>query len=449
MMLSSKYLKEKLSKAPSWLISVYAALCAFGVYFSMYAFRKPFTAAGFDGLEFGHIRYKVWLVTAQVIGYALSKFYGIRFISSMKSDKRANTIVILILSSWLMLLLFAVTPMPYNIVFLLLNGFPLGMVWGLVFNYLEGRRSTEFMGAVLSISFIFSSGVVKSVGKTLIAEHYANEFWMPFVTGAFFVVPMVLFTWLLDQVPPPSDADIRQRTIRKPMTKQERKIVIRTFLPGLFIIVLTYALLTIVRDFRDNFSNELYNELGLGKNPAIFSQTEIPISLFLLLAMSLLILVRSNMKAFMINHLIIVLGYVIALVSTLLFQVHYVSPFAWILLVGLGLYMSYVPFNCLYFERMIASFKMTSNFGFLMYIADSFGYLGSVLILFVHEFMSVQLPWVTFFSNMIFIVCAIGIGGTIISALYFRKKYESLTTVNPNVVEEIEINENSKALFSM
>jgi Family of unknown function (DUF5690) len=130
----SSSLQKSLIKLPRWLLSLYAAVCSFCVYFCMYAFRKPFTAAGYEGLSFLHIDYKIWLVTAQVVGYMLSKFYGIKFISSMHGEKRANTIAILILFAWLALLFFAITPMPYNIIFLLLNGFPLGMIWGLVFS---------------------------------------------------------------------------------------------------------------------------------------------------------------------------------------------------------------------------------------------------------------------------------------------------------------------------
>lgn len=304
---------------PAWFISVYAAVCSFCVYFCMYAFRKPFTAAGFSGLLFLNIDYKVWLVSAQLIGYMLSKFYGIRFISAMPPNKRANTIVVLIVFAWLSLLLFAITPSPYNIIFLLLNGFPLGMIWGLVFSYLEGRRTTEFMGAVLSVSFIFSSGVVKSIGKNLVLNHHITEFRMPFYTGSFFLIPLFLFTWLLNHIPPPTEKDIQLRSIRKPMTKQERKNFIAIFLPGIITIVTTYVLLTILRDFRDNFSNELYTESGYGNNPDIFTITETPVSLIVLLCMSLLILVKNNVHAFLLNHFIIICGYVIALIATLLF----------------------------------------------------------------------------------------------------------------------------------
>ncbi len=418
--------KDKLQKMPSWFVSVYAAICSFCVYFCMYAFRKPFTAAGFDGLYFLKIDYKVWLVSAQLVGYMLSKFYGIRFIAGMQLSKRANTIIILIILAWIMLFLFAITPSPYNIIFLLLNGFPLGMIWGLVFSYLEGRKATEFMGAILSVSFIFSSGVVKTVGKSLIIDHHVSQFWMPFYTASFFLIPLFLFTWLLNHMPAPTTQDIALRSIRKPMTKAERKNFISIFLPGIIVIVTTYVLLTILRDFRDNFSNELYTELGYGNNPDIFTITETPVSLIVLLSMSLLIFIKNNVRAFLLNHVIIIIGYIIALVATLLFINKIINPVWWMILIGSGLYMSYVPFNALYFERMIATYKVQSNIGFLMYISDSFGYLGSVIVLFLKEFSGVQLSWTDFFVRAVFTVTCIGIAGTVVAAIYFRRKHKTI-----------------------
>lgn len=417
--------QQRLAGMPQAWITVYAAVCSFVTYFCMYAFRKPFTAAGFQGQYFLRIDYKIWLVTAQVIGYMLSKFYGIRFISAMKGTNRAATIVLLILTAWIALLFFALTPAPYNMLFLFINGFPLGMVWGLVFSYLEGRKTTELMGAVLSVSFIFSSGVVKSMGKSLVVNKDVSEMWMPFFTGGFFVLPTVLFTWLLHHVPPPTEKDVRLRSVRKPMTKQERKQFLSFFLPGVIVIVFTYVLLTVLRDFRDNFANELWTELGYSSQPSIFTKTEIPVSLIVLFCMGLLILVKNNFKAFLINHYIIIAGYAVALVSTGLFTQHYIGAVAWMTLTGTGLYLSYVPFNALYFERMIASYRVTGNVGFMMYIADSFGYLGSVLVLFLKEFIGLQLSWTSFFVNAVFIIASVGIAGTVIAALYFKRKLYS------------------------
>jgi len=399
----------------------------------MYAFRKPFTAAGFEGFQFLNIDYKVWLVSAQVIGYMLSKFYGIRFIAGMQPGKRANTIVVLIAWAWLALLLFAITPQPYNIILLLLNGFPLGMIWGLVFSYVEGRRTTEFVGAVLAVSFIFSSGVVKSVGKGLMLNSHISEFWMPFATGSIFFIPLIIFTWLLNHTPAPTEKDIQLRSVRKPMTKQERRHFISMFYPGIIIIVTTYVLLTILRDFRDNFSNELYTELGYGDNASIFAVTEAPVSLIVLLCMSLFILVKNNVQAFILNHIIIIAGYTIALITTLLFMNKIIDPVWWMILIGTGLYISYVPFNAFYFERMIATYRVQSNVGFLIYISDAFGYLGSVLILFLKGFMGVELSWTEFFINIVIVVTITGIAGTCIAAIYFKQKHKVLFGLSSNI----------------
>jgi hypothetical protein len=51
----------------------------------MYGFRKPFTAAGYGGAGV-----KAWLVTAQVMGYMVSKFLGIKVIAEMEAAGRGR-----------------------------------------------------------------------------------------------------------------------------------------------------------------------------------------------------------------------------------------------------------------------------------------------------------------------------------------------------------------------
>ena len=73
-----------------------AMLAAFGTYFCMYAFRKPFTAAQFTDVTVYGLTFKSVLVTSQVIGYSISKFIGIKVISEMKASRRAQTLLGLI-----------------------------------------------------------------------------------------------------------------------------------------------------------------------------------------------------------------------------------------------------------------------------------------------------------------------------------------------------------------
>jgi Family of unknown function (DUF5690) len=425
-MLNIPWLQKRLQSAHHLTFSLYAALVAFGTYSCMYAFRKPFTAAIFEGVTFLGIDYKIWLVITQTIGYACSKFYGIRFIAEMKGNRRAQSILVLMAISWLSLLCFAVVPAPYNIVFLFLNGFPLGMIWGLVFSYLEGRRSTEFMGAVLSISFIFSSGFVKSVGKMTVVDWHVTEYWMPFVTGLVFAIPMLVFVLLLEQIPPPTEKDEQLRTRRAPMNKRERKDFLQAFLPGLVLLIASYVLLTVLRDMRDNFAADIWKDLGYGAQAGIFTQTEIPVSIAIIVIMGLLVFVKNNFHAFMLNHFIVITGFAIAFISTLLFKQHHLDPVWWMTLTGLGLYMGYIPFNCIFFERLIAVFKYVSNVGFIIYVADSCGYLGSVLVMLFKNFSGVSLSWSQFFMDAVLGVSVTGIVMMIVAAWYFKKRFESV-----------------------
>ena len=205
-------------------VAIFASVITFLTYASVYAFRKPFTVGSFNKapLIFG-MAYKDALVIIQVLGYMFSKFYGIKFIAELKRIGRGKLILLLVGISWTALLLFAIVPAPFNIIFLFINGFPLGIIWGIVFSFVEGRKATDFIGASLAVSFIFSSGFVKSVAKYLEVDFHVTDWWLPFMTGLVFIVPLLLFVFLLEKIPSPSEEDVENRIIRLPMTKVERK----------------------------------------------------------------------------------------------------------------------------------------------------------------------------------------------------------------------------------
>ena len=415
----------------SLLISVITmCVCAFVIYTCMYGFRKPYTVGIYNNLFFFGISYKVCLVITQVVGYMCSKFYGIKFISKMLPKKRAIYIIICIGIAWLSLLLFAIVPAPYNILCMFLNGLPLGLVFGLVFGFLEGRKTTELLGAFLVTSFIFGSGIAKSVGKYLLVKLHVAESWMPFVAGAFFILPLIVCVWLLNKVPPPNASDVLLRTKRSPMTAEERKLFIKNFGKALLPIILAYTIFTIVRDFCEDFSNELWIETGYQNDTGIFVKMSTVISLIALVVVASFFILKNNYKAFIRTHYLVVFGVLLSVSSTFLFNMLQLSPVVWMLLATTGLYLAYLPFNCLYFERMIATYKIKGNVGFVMYIADAFGYLGTIAVLLIKEFLTIKYNWVNFFSMLFYSAGVVGIVVMGLSIFLHKKMYKKLCNNN-------------------
>jgi len=409
-----------------------ASVASFGVYFCMYAFRKPFTVATFEGLEVFHIDYKILLIIAQVIGYVISKFIGIKIISELKANQRIFYLLGLIGISEIALVFFALVPKPYNIFFMLLNGVPLGMIWGIVFSYLEGRKFTEILGVALSTSFIVSSGVVKSVGFFVMDSLHFSAFWMPAITGLLFVGPLLFFAWMLERIPKPSVEDIALRSERIPMTNKDRKKVVLQFLFPITIWVLFYTYLTAFRDFRDNFARELWDSIGYKDDIGVYTSSEIIVAFIVLLVLGAAFYFRDNMKALFFYQILLLLGSVSIGVSTFLFHTQNISPFSWMVVSGFGLYICYVPFNCLFFDRFIAAFKIKGNAGFFIYIADAFGYLGSVAVLLYKNFGQPNLSWLDFFMDGAYLIALMGIVVTISSMIYLNRKKKKIKKQNIN-----------------
>ena len=418
--------RERISRLnPTWF-AIVATIAAFCSYACMYAFRKPYTAATFlDGPLMLGLDYKSFLVITQVIGYALSKFIGIKVISEMDSSRRAIAILILIGISQLAWLGFGLVPTPWNAVFLFFNGLPLGMIWGLVFSYVEGRRQTEIIGLGLCASFVFSSGLVKDVGKFLM-QSGVSEYWMPFASGGVFVLPLLASVWLLNHIPPPSKEDEAERTRRAPMNARERKAYFLKFALGLTLLVVVYTLITAYRDFRDNFLADIWADLQGADNEVSFSGTEMPVSIIVLLTLMLIVLVKDNLKALLVNHVAIFAGVLTAGVATYGHQHGWVGDYTWIILTGVGTYLAYIPFNSILFDRLIATFRTVGNVGFLIYVADAFGYLGSISVLVYKNFWAPELSWVQFFADISYVLAALGGIGVVVAGVYFWRKEKQM-----------------------
>lgn len=378
---------------------LFAGGAAFSAYFAMYAFRKPFTAATFAdvGSWTFAIDFKVALVIAQLIGYALSKFIGVKVVSEMSAARRGVAIVGLIGLSWIALVLFAILPVPAKPVAMFLNGLPLGMIWGLVFAYLEGRRSSEVLASILCASFILSSGLVKSVGAGLMTDWQIGEMWMPAITGLLFMPVLLMSVLGLSSLPPPSAEDIAERVARPPVDSAARRRFLRDYGPSVTLLVLAYVLFTVIRDFRDNFAAEIWEALGYGNSAEIFTASELPIAVVTLVILASLVAIRNNRRALFVIHLIVLAGAALIGASTLAFSLGWLGPVGWMIASGLGLYLAYTPFNAMLFDRLVAASGQAGTATFLIHIADASGYAGSVTLLLLRNLPGVSLDWLSFY----------------------------------------------------
>ena len=428
-------IRQRLVQANPIVFTLIAGLAGFCAYFSMYAFRKPFSAATFEAVEGWTfvLDYKIALVLAQVAGYALSKMIGIKVIAEMDPLRRAGAILILIGLSWLALVAFAVIPAPWNVAALFVNGLPLGMIFGLVFGFMEGRRVSEVLGAMLCSSFILSSGVVKSIGVLMMTSRHISAFWMPAAVGLVFMPLLAVSVWVLSLLPPPSAEDEAQRTTRAPMNGEERAAFLRQYAPGLILLILSYVMLTAFRDFRDNFAAEIWTALGFGKTASVFTASEVPVAVISLAALAAVMTVRDNLKALLVIHGLVVAGFILLGLSTLAFQAGLLSPLTWMILAGAGLYMGYTPFNAMLFDRLVAVSGQVATAGFLIYVADSSGYAGSVVLLLWRNFGGVTLDWLQFYIQAAYVTSIVGAVLVSAAGVYFYRRQRQLRAAAPTL----------------
>jgi hypothetical protein len=307
-----------------------------------------------------------------------------------------------------------------------INGLPLGLIWGMVFSFIEGRKTSEFLATGMCISFIVASGVVKAAGKAFL-EAGLSEYWMPAVTGAVFFPFLLLGTYMLELLPDPSYEDIQARTERPAMTNADRIRLLKTFGPGIFVMTLFYMTVTAIRDFRDNFAPELWTSFGFTTAPSLFAVSEIVVGFVVIIPIIIFVFcIQDNMKTLLAYHILIFCGMALIGGLAILERASPGKTTGMLLMIGtgIGLYLAYVPFSNIIWDLMLATFKYKANSGFLMYVCDSLGYLSSVAVLMGRNFGGGDMEWGSFYSAMCLVVAATGVVCMSLSLVYYIVKFK-------------------------
>ncbi len=370
-----------------------AMFAAFVVYYCMYACRKPFAAVTWQGSFFGtQIDLKTALAVSQILGYATAKLIGTWICSSLGYRRIWPALVGCIVASLASLLLLPFAG-EFKFAAMFLNGLSLGMVWGFVMRPLEGRELTEMLIAGLCVSFIIASGDVKSTGQWLIETEFFtsrfgdNEAWMPFLTGLLYFPFLLVASIVLFALPQPNKEDQIARSSRRSMNSDERWLFIRHHWLLLVPLAVAYFLLTAYRDFRDTFQAEIFQTLGINESTA-FSTSERYVAFGVIAILSIFVLIKQSRLALVVCHWVMALGLIFCGLVTFMMKLDLLGGYWWMVLAGLGAYLTYIAFHCIVFERLVAYTRAPGNASYAMMVFDSIGYVAAILFMMVKTLFS-------------------------------------------------------------
>jgi hypothetical protein len=294
------------------------------------------------------------------------------------------------------------------------------MIFGYIQGFLEGKKNTELFIAALGSSFILADGVSKSVGVSLLDWGVAEN-WMPFGAGLIYALPFLFFVWMLTLIPRPTTSEIADRAERSPMTQKDRIQLVKQLWPGISAIALLYLFAALLRGIRSDFAPEIWRYLGFNSVPSIYSQTEIWVTVGILLINGSLVLIKKNQIAFYTSLFAIATGFMLLVIAGMWGR-DGLSSFWLIVLTGFGIYLPYLTITTSVFERMIAITRHKANIGFLMYIVDSVGYLGYNVLLIAAGFIFPNWNLPQLFFSWITILGFAGLALSAASWIYFKRK---------------------------
>ena len=402
-------------------------------YSLVYALRKPFTAAEFEGLSVWGMDYKIAVSIVQLLGYVTAKFLGIKFISELRPEGRLKFIVGSAALSEASLLAFGLLPVPYNIAALFFNGLSLGCMWGVIFSFLEGRRTTDILASIMGVSMALSSGVAKSLGLYAMHDLHVSEFWMPALIGAV-AFPLLCFTgWMMTRFPRPTAADIAARTERVTLNGHERRDLFMRFMPVLLMLFVANLLITVMRDIKEDFIVCIIDVSTI--SAWTFAHVDTIATLIMLFVFALLAMVKNHATVLTALLLLSTLGmgtlaYVGANYGTLS-----MSTTTWLFLQSLCIDVAYLGFQTIFFERFIACFKIRGNVGFFITTIDFVGYAGTVALLVFKEYWLTGIDWSAFYNHMnlyIGLICCLAFVGS--ASYIMRRKAGKAVTAAPQPI---------------
>ena len=180
------------------------------------------------------------------------------FSPKLLQSQLRGALVAVIVSAGSLITLSCATPPAASLLLITLACVCLAPTWSILQRFLEGRRDTEAIVAVVSFSYIGSSGLCKGIAVDLTNVHGLSDGEAVAACATVGVCVGVAAAIGVASQPPPSAADVAKRGRRKVMVSYRDELgqLIRGgFGPGIALIVGAYTLLGALRAYRDYFKS--------------------------------------------------------------------------------------------------------------------------------------------------------------------------------------------------
>jgi hypothetical protein len=221
---------------------------------------------------------------------------------------------------------------------------------------------------------------------------------MPAFIGAFACPLVIGLGWSLSKLPKQNDEDIALKVERVTIDRSQRIAIFRKYALLLTLLLGGSLLLTVLRDIKEDFLVRIFDLTG--QSDWIFVKVDAIVTITILLLLGMMVFVRNNRSAL----LILLSGAIVALLAMTLISANYyrwnLPPLLWLFIISLSLYIPYLAFQTIFFDRFIACFKINGNVGFFIAMVDSLGYAGTVIVLLLKEVIQPQADWLQVFNTM-------------------------------------------------
>ena len=377
--------QSRLSEATwTWII----ALSCSASYALSYFWRYPIFVLPASILRqhvVGNFDLQACFSLAFIGGFGLAKMPASAVASSPFFFRHRLSVLLVLLTSSMLIegLGLLATSHPWiQICAVFVSSFLSSWLYGMELTYLEGRRATEKLLAVIQLGLVYAGNASRGSASVMLSLGCPPR-WMPLAVGVVAWVPSAFLLLITDRAPRPSAADVAARCERGTMPPSARRAFLWRYAFGLACIVLAYALLVGIRALRDLYSAAIFAAaLGVRTAPPwVFLIADLPGALLSAVALWLVSLVSDSRRAmaWMFGGMVGSIGTMLG--ATALFQAGALGGLAWQLLLGGGFYIAFSLLGAPLNERLLAATRTKGTIAFFVFLSDCCGYVVSIGLL--------------------------------------------------------------------